>query len=504
LVQNLKLTSFFVNSNFKWTTFGEAYKFLLKSIITSDHDVQLNVFEPYEGTFYNHCLATKSINVSSNKELVIPITVKTSTFFKITFDGVPFFIYAQPNDSLYFNATVLGDTPPVNTNWIHLTGSNAKGILLFNHQFNYPYPISKFTPIFNLFEQKNLNLPDLKKNLIIIINNYTHPYDTLYQENKITENFRDAIKVQFKTIFIDEFLKPFIRRGIKEIKFISAGTTKENILQMAKEIHDPFNTRVLSCVLGKFYISSYLCLKYMIANKLETDNEIKDSTFKINNNTYIFSNTFVPSLYAPDDIKTNLIGDYMIGAIILFPESVTKSDLTIFNHLAPNNYYLTYLKNKYHFNNTQTNIDSNINIEFIDTTKKINTTNELIALYKGKRLYIDIWATWCAPCIQEFNSYQFIDSTLFKLKINKLFISIDNYSNYNNWVKTAKKYSLDGAHLIANKNLIDNLQEKIYGKNSFEIPRYIIVNENGQILNLKAERPSSGGKLIAELNNYFK
>ncbi|PZX62191.1 hypothetical protein, partial [Hydrotalea sandarakina] len=59
-------------------------------------------------------------------------------------------------------------------------------------------------------------------------------------------------------------------------------------------------------------------------------------------------------------------------------------------------------------------------------------------------------------------------------------------------------------HLIANKNLIDNLQEKIYGKNSFEIPRYIIVNENGQILNLKAERPSSGGKLIAELNNYFK
>ncbi|WP_218331311.1 hypothetical protein, partial [Hydrotalea lipotrueae] len=98
----------------------------------------------------------------------------------------------------------------------------------------------------------------------------------------------------------------------------------------------------------------------------------------------------------------------------------------------------------------------------------------------------------------------FIDSALFKLKINKLFISIDSYSNYNNWVKTAKKYSLDGAHLIANKNLIDNIQEKIYGKNSFEIPRYIIVNENGEILNLKAERPSSGGKLIAELNNYFK
>jgi thiol-disulfide isomerase/thioredoxin len=489
---------FLIYSN---TGFGQ---FLLKGIITSDHDVQLNVFEPYEGTFYDHDLATKSINVTSNKELVIPIVVKTATFFKITFDGVPFFIYAQPNDSLYFNATVLGDTPPVNTNWIHLTGSNAEGILLFNNQFNYPYPISKFTPIFNLFEQKNLNIPELKKNLITIINTYTHPYDSLYLKNKITESFRDAIKVQFKTILIDEFLKPFIRKGIKEIHFISADISKANILQMADEIQEPFNISVLKCVLAKFYVSSYLCLKYMIANKLETDNEIKDSTFKINNNTYIFSNTFVPSLYAPDDIKTNLIGDYMIGAIILFPESVTKSDLTIFNHLAPNNYYLTYLQNKYHFNNTQANIGDDKNISFIDTTKKINNINDLIALHKGKRLYIDIWATWCAPCIQEFNSYKFIDSALFKLKVNKLFISIDSYSNYNNWMKTAKKYSLDGVHLIANKNLIDNIQEKIYGKNSFEIPRYIIVNENGQILNLKAERPSSGGKLITELNNYFK
>lgn len=479
-------------------------QFLLKGIITSDHDVQLNVFEPYEGTFYNHYLATKSINVTSNKELVIPIAVKTSTFFKITFDGVPFFIYAQPNDSLYFNATVLGDTPPVNTNWIHLTGSNAKGILLFNNQFNYPYPISKFTPIFNLFEQKNLNLPDLKKNLIIIINTYTHPYDSLYHENKITESFRNAIGIQFKAILMDEFLKPFIRKRIKEIHFISADISKANILQMAEELQKPFNIAVSKCVLGTFYVSSYLCLKYMIVNKLETDNDIKDSTFKINNNTYIFSNTFVPTLYATDNIKTNLIGNYMIAAIILFPESVTKSDLAIFNHLAPNNYYLKILQNKYSFNNTQAGIDSNPNIEFIDTSKQINSINDLIALNKGKRLYIDIWATWCAPCIQEFNSYQFIDSTLFKLKINKLFISIDNYSNYNNWVKTAKKYSLDGAHLIANKNLIDNLQEKIYGKNSFEIPRYIIVNENGQILNLKAERPSSGGKLIAELNNYFK
>ncbi|NIM36330.1 MAG: hypothetical protein GTN67_13570, partial [Hydrotalea flava] len=307
-------------------------QFLLKGVITSDHDVQLNIFEPYEGIFYNHDLATKSINATPKKEININIAVKTSTFLKITFDGVPFFIYAKPkpNDSIFFNATILGSNPPVNTSWIRLTGSNAEGMILFNNQFNYPYPISKFTPIFNLFEQKNLNVPELKKNLINIINNYTHPYDSLYQENKITESFRGAIKVQFKTILINEFLKPFIRRGIKEINFISADMSKANILQMAEEIQEPFNIAVPKCVLGTFYVTSYLSLKYMVENKLETDNEIKDSIFKINNNTYAFSNTFVPSLYAPDDIKTNLIGNFMIAAITLFPESVTKSDLIIF------------------------------------------------------------------------------------------------------------------------------------------------------------------------------
>jgi thiol-disulfide isomerase/thioredoxin len=53
------------------------------------------------------------------------------------------------------------------------------------------------------------------------------------------------------------------------------------------------------------------------------------------------------------------------------------------------------------------------NIYILDKDKPIKSFNELIDLLKGKQIYIDRWATWCSPCLKEFefkdSLYQFLD-----------------------------------------------------------------------------------------------
>ena len=43
-------------------------------------------------------------------------------------------------------------------------------------------------------------------------------------------------------------------------------------------------------------------------------------------------------------------------------------------------------------------------IVFIDSFSKMKSFNELINYFKGQSLFIDLWASWCVPCQEEFLS----------------------------------------------------------------------------------------------------
>ena len=43
-----------------------------------------------------------------------------------------------------------------------------------------------------------------------------------------------------------------------------------------------------------------------------------------------------------------------------------------------------------------------LNIYLLDREKPINTFEELTSKFAGKAFFIDCYATWCSPCIEEF------------------------------------------------------------------------------------------------------
>jgi len=105
--------------------------------------------------------------------------------------------------------------------------------------------------------------------------------------------------------------------------------------------------------------------------------------------------------------------------------------------------------------------------------------------FKGKLVYIDIWATWCSPCIKEI---PYLDKlqTEFKDK-NIVFISICQNDVKEIWEAVVLSNELQGIHIfipeIDNKFLSDYL---VTG-----IPRFILIDEKGFIIDSEALRPSN-------------
>lgn len=104
--------------------------------------------------------------------------------------------------------------------------------------------------------------------------------------------------------------------------------------------------------------------------------------------------------------------------------------------------------------------------------------------YTGKFVFIDIWATWCGNCWGEFPYIKKMEEK-YRDK-NIVFISISIDKDREAWAKTIVEKSLPGIQLLA-KNSDDSFFKEyaVYG-----VPRYILLDGQGRIINYSTPRPS--------------
>ncbi|MBK8955059.1 MAG: TlpA family protein disulfide reductase [Saprospiraceae bacterium] len=109
--------------------------------------------------------------------------------------------------------------------------------------------------------------------------------------------------------------------------------------------------------------------------------------------------------------------------------------------------------------------------------------------FKGKVVYMDIWASWCGPCVREIPFAKKLEEALHGKDIVFLNVSIDE--NLESWKKIIKDKDIKGIH-VNSKGGSEAEFSKLY--NVSGIPKYFIIDKNGLIANNNPQRPSGNVK----------
>ncbi|MFW0717610.1 TlpA family protein disulfide reductase [Pedobacter sp. N23S346] len=138
---------------------------------------------------------------------------------------------------------------------------------------------------------------------------------------------------------------------------------------------------------------------------------------------------------------------------------------------------------------TYQNLSATLSSALSPNFKYKNPAGQLVSLtnLKGKYVYIDIWATWCGPCIAEIPSLKKLEERYRSKKIKFVSISVDIIENKQKWLDFVKNNSLGGIQLMADKDFKSDFI-KTFGITT--IPRFILIGPDGKIIDNNAKRPS--------------
>ena len=127
----------------------------------------------------------------------------------------------------------------------------------------------------------------------------------------------------------------------------------------------------------------------------------------------------------------------------------------------------------------------NVDITFYDRKGKPFDLSK----FKGKVVYIDFWASWCGPCRIQFPYAKKLHESLpekVKKEIVFLYISIDE--TVEKWEDGIRSNGLED---YVNGHVDGGWSAKVLSKLQIRsIPRYMLVDKNGKIVNANAPRPN--------------
>ena len=115
-------------------------------------------------------------------------------------------------------------------------------------------------------------------------------------------------------------------------------------------------------------------------------------------------------------------------------------------------------------------------------------------------VFLDCYTTWCGPCKEMFAHVPAFKEKAKDLDVAYLYLSIDRPDAEKAWRKAIPYYQLKGYHLLAGQELAQAVYRELGNEQgAIAIPRFLIVNKEGNIVVPNAASPDQPEKLIEQL-----
>ena len=398
-----------------------------------------------------------------------------------------------------------GDQVEINYEFqkINISGSNAEGHNYYNYNYTKKgllYYSTKMDPIlrryssdtridydsiFHYFQQE-LVLPyqaDLKKMEMSGI--ITPKYSSILSRNLFFATSQ-VLKITY-----DRLLQGNIINGFKPSQ-----EDIRNILSQLSQLYDtPYALSDASKKMPSNFVLPYYRIKYRFS-----DDETKEKFTKGYDKNF-FGN-YPELLMLSDSMQlrqwsTLFIQNLQEGTRYFNHDKV----LAYLNEKFPDSEYVTIIKSMM----AQKQL-SEAGDEIVFLKESPSSIEELMQIsgIRGKYAYIDLWETACIPCIFEF---QYNDDVhkLFAAYNNLVFVYISIDKDRELWESRVNKYELKGYNIIASESLQKDIGMKVYkGTKVGSIPRYLLLDPEGNIINDNLPRPSRSVQLKPILADVFK
>ena len=440
----------------------------------SDSNVSVNIYEPLDGAT-NFNIISNSIELSKNISVTYKLKVSDFCFIRIDYsNGMSYHLIIIEKDNLdvtFKNGAII------------LEGSNAGGNIYLNSFKRIAYIDS----IFEVRTKQKIDIDGINNDLFDTFwKGFNADLDSLNEFGLTSPEFTKILSKDIGYAVAEMLVQNYSMILLQKKGQINLDDYEKINFQIDSiyQKYTPWNNDIIKYRFSRGINNMYYQTKY---NSLPPQN--KDELLQ----KYNTFGPYISFLLASDSIQKPKFGLALLIQYDYFFDEFDKNKMLKFlEEKFPDSDYLQIIKKRIK-EIEQNNKSKALNNEIIFIDEQINSLQELFSLhyFEKSRIYIDLWATWCMPCFSEFRHLDKLYPIAEKYDVKLVYLSIDNINMKKRWETDISRQNLKGYHFLLNEPLMYDIKKVIYDNQQVLIPRYVYINEKGEIVNNNAPRPSS-------------
>ena len=489
-----------------FSTFVTGGKIVIKSkLLKSNFKGMIFYNEPLDG-FINMFYNDKSVPLKKDSTFQIETSLQKDGFIVIRLPGKMIKLFVQPTDTISFEVLFTADLVQKRYLFkdICFVGDNAAGHKAF--ALSEAYSNMQGFVVVNLFSQK-ITREEFNEQLLLTLKEILRPFDSLYKNKQIDGKFYDVIAADLKSFFCSEVINSYASLLAFKEKEASRNTvykhyydalavnrtllTKKHFDSTKTFLYanfDPFDSNIHYSFIGKHYTSKFT---EDIKNGLLSSSIPYDTAFTNFKEIAHYG-------YLKGAFLMNLWQSHLYWSASYEPDGATlQKQLSLFKEYFPTSPFLPYLTKRLKTAIRDRALSKKVDpsIQFLQKAKYTSLKALIQENFSGEYVFVDLWATWCSPCIQDFMYKNELKAFLETKSIKPLYISIDKESDRDKWCTFVTTKELQGFHSLASEQLVEDIKQVLYHNDEVMIPRYLLINKKGEIIGSDLPRPSDLEKL---------